>query len=420
MESIEKIKELANECLNCKTKPCSKACPFGNDIPRFINYIKENNLEAAYETLQETTVLSSICGRICPHSKQCEGNCVRAIKNSPVQIGKLEAYVGDISIINNFQTHNEINPLEYKVAIIGSGPAGITCAATLASKGIDVTIFEQEKELGGLLIHGIPEFRLSRDIVEKVIERILKLGIKVKTSTKLGEDINLNNLMNQFNAIFLAFGANLSCKMNIPGEDLNGVFGANELLQYNKHPNYIGKKIAIIGGGNVALDAARTIKKLNADKVYVIYRRSEKQMPAETKEIYDARNDGVEFLFQTNIINISGDSLKNVSEIECVKTELIKVENEEREIPVNIDNSNFKLKLDYVVTAVGSETERNLLNNLNIQTNNKGYITVNNNYMTSINGVFAGGDLSGTKSTVAWASRTGRDAAENIYKFLIT
>jgi glutamate synthase (NADPH/NADH) small chain len=419
MKAVEEIKKIANECLNCKSKPCSKACPFGNDIPTFINYIKEENFEAAFNTLSETTIMPSICGRICPQSKQCEGNCVRGIKNKPVQIGKLEAFIGDMSLNNDYKIDGSLSKNKYKVAVIGSGPAGITCAARLAQKGFKVTIIERENYLGGLLIHGIPEFRLERNIVDRVMKKIIDLGIEVKFTTKLGDNVLLESLTKEFDAVFLGFGANKSCKMGIEGENIDGVFGANELLQFKTHPNYIEKKVAIIGGGNVALDAARTIKKLGAKKVFVIYRRSEKQMPAEKKEIEDAKLDGIEFLYQTNIIKIYGSQEGKVNSIECVKTELIKIENEDREVPVNIENSNFNMDIDYVITAIGSETEKGLIEKLEVNIDKKGYVTVDNNYMTTKKGVFAGGDLSGTKSTVAWASRTGRDAAEAISNYLL-
>lgn len=269
---------------------------------------------------------------------------------------------------------------------------------------------------GGILRHGIPEFRLDRDTLDKQIEKILNLGIEVKYGVSLGKDYVLEDLEKEYDAIFLAFGANISSKMGIQGEDLRGVYGGNELLENNTHPDYTNKKVAVIGGGNVAMDTARTIKRKGAEEVTVIYRRAEKQMPAERKEIEDAKREGVKFLFQTNIVKVLGD--KKVEKIECIKTELIKKEGETREVPVDIIGSNFEIPMDYVVMAVGSRVEEELVKSLGLELTPKGNIKIDENYMTSKNKVFAGGDLSGTKATVAWASRSGRDASIKIMQFL--
>lgn len=269
---------------------------------------------------------------------------------------------------------------------------------------------------GGILRHGIPEFRLNRDVLDKQIEKILSLGIEVKYGVSLGKDYLLEDLEKEYDAIFLAFGANISSKMGIQGENLKGVYGGNELLENNTHPDYTNKKVAVIGGGNVAMDTARTIKKKGADEVIVIYRRAEKQMPAEQKEIEDAKREGIKFLFQTNIVKVLGD--KKVEKIECIKTELIKKEGETREIPVDIIGSNYEIPMDYVVMAVGSKVEEELVKSLGVELTPKGNIKIDENYMTSKSKVFAGGDLSGTKATVAWASRSGRDASIKIIEFL--
>lgn len=269
---------------------------------------------------------------------------------------------------------------------------------------------------GGILRHGIPEFRLDREILDKQIEKILNLGIEVKYGVSLGKDYVLEDLEKEYDAIFLAFGANISSKMGIQGEDLRGVYGGNELLENNTHPDYINKKVAVIGGGNVAMDTARTIKRKGAEEVTVIYRRAEKQMPAERKEIEDAKREGVKFLFQTNIVKVLGD--QKIEKIECIKTELIKKEGETREVPVDIMGSNFEITMDYVVMAVGSKVEEELVKSLGLELTPKGNIKIDENYMTSKNKVFSGGDLSGTKATVAWASRSGRDASIKIMEFL--
>ena len=409
---MKEIEEIRSYCLNCKNSQCKiKGCPLDNCIPEFIH---EVDSKKAYEILCNTTVLPAICGRICPHEKQCEGSCIRGIKEEHVSIGTMEAYIGDLSIENNYELSIEVDERakDKSVAVIGSGPAGLTCAAFLARRGVKVTIYEKHDKLGGLLTHGIPEFRLPRKVVEKTIEKILDLGVEAKLNQELGRDFEIKDLAKKYDAVFVAIGANIPAKMNVEGENLNGVYGGNYLLEYNKHPNYTGKKVAIIGGGNVAMDSARAIKKLGASEVYVIYRRAEEQMPAEKKEIVDAKKEGIEFLFQTNIVKILGT--EKVEKLECIKTELIKKEGENRLSPVNIEGSNFSLDMDYVVMATGSKPENNIIEKF--EKNEYGYIKIDENMQTSINKVFAGGDIVGQKATVAWAARSGRDAAEKILK----
>lgn len=409
---MKEIEEIRSYCLNCKNSQCRiKGCPLGNCIPEFIH---ETDSKKAYEILCNTTILPAICGRICPHEKQCEGSCIRGIKGEPVSIGAMEAYIGDLSIENNYELSIEVDERakDKRVAVIGSGPAGLTCAAFLARKCVKVTIYEKHDKLGGLLTHGIPDFRLPREVVEKTIEKILDLGVETKLNQELGRDFEIEDLAKKYDAVFVAIGANIPAKMNVEGENLNGVYGGNYLLEYNKHPNYTGKKVAIIGGGNVAMDSARTIKKLGASEVYVIYRRAEEQMPAEKKEIADAKKEGIEFLFQTNIVKILGT--EKVEKLECIKTELVKKEGENRLSPVNIEGSNFSLDMDYVVMATGSKPENNIIEKF--EKNEYGYIKIDENMQTSISKVFAGGDIVGQKATVAWAARSGRDAAEKILK----
>lgn len=446
---FSEIKEKAEYCLNCKNKPCTKGCPLKNNIPEFIKYIKEGRYKDAYGVLSETTVLSAVCGRVCPHNKQCQGNCVRGIKGEPVFIGELEAFIGDMAIKEGWKIGKEIEDLSEgssetfvenkekqkingfssikKVAVVGSGPAGLTCAAFLTRKGYKVTIYEKHEKLGGLLRYGIPAFRLDREILDKQISKILEIGIETICGKELGKDIELDELKENYDAVFLCFGANISRKMNVPGENLNGVFGGNELLEYGKNPNYKGKKVAVIGGGNVAMDVSRMIKRLGADKVYVVYRRAEEQMPAEKKEIEMAKKEGIEFLFQSNVIRVNGkedkskkidftDEYKDVfnSEvcgIECVKTKLVHKEGSDRLVPVDIDGSNFIMDVDFVVMAIGAEAEGSVLSKLGLELNKLGYVSVDENYMTSIPNVFAGGDLIGNKATVAWAARNGIDVA---------
>lgn len=414
---MNSLLEESNRCLNCKVKPCQKACPLGNDIPSFIKLVKEDNLKEAFNVLTQTTVLGAICGRVCPHFKQCKGSCVRGIKSEPISIGKLEAYVFDNAFKENYdiKTNNELEGK--KVAIIGGGPAGLTCAAFLRMSGADVTIYEKQPKLGGITRYGIPNFRLSREIIDKNIEEILNLGIKAECNKALGKDYNLEDLEKEYDAIYLSFGANVSSKMNIPGENLQGVYGGNELLETNIHPNYEGKNVAVSGGGNVAMDTARTIKRLGAKNVYVIYRRAKEQMPAEELEIEEAEKEGVEFLFKTNIVKILGN--EKVEKLECIKTELVEKEGEKRPVPVNIENSNYLLDMDYVVMAVGSKPDGEIVSKTKLEVTQYGNIKVDENYMTSKKGIFAGGDLIGTKSTVAWAARSGRNASEEIIKYLL-
>lgn len=413
----EEIHELMEECLNCITKPCSqKGCPLENDIPTFIKLAKEEKLEEAYFTLLKTSILGSICGRICPHTKQCMGSCIKGIKGKSVNIGEIEKYISDYGLKNNLINKIEKNNIlnGRKVAVIGSGPAGLTCSYFLAKEGAEVIIYEKYKNLGGILAHGIPEFRLKRDVITKTIEAILSLGIKVEYEKELGKNLFIKNLAKEYDAIFLGIGANIASKMNIIGEDLDGVYSGNELLEKNNHPSYIGKSVAVIGGGNVAIDTARTVKRLGAKNVYVIYRRSREEMPAEDKEVEEAIKEGIEFLFQNNIVSILGKN--KVEKIECIRTELIKKEEENRLSPININGSNYYMNIDYIIMAIGSKPEENIIKDFN--KNKRGYVLVDENMRTSIKKVYAGGDIIGERATVAWAAKSGRTAAYNIIKGL--
>lgn len=419
----EEIKSKTEYCLNCPVKPCStKGCPLNNNIPEFIKLTKEGKIKEAYRILSETTVLPAICGRICPHEKQCQGKCVRGIKGEPVSIGEIEAFIAnenlddENSLKEAWKSEIEENNTNKKVAVIGSGPSGLTCAAFLRRFGFEVTIYEKYNSLGGILRRGIPEFRLSKNILDKTVAQILNLGIDVKFGMELGKNISLNNLLKEYDAIYLAIGANVPTGMRIPGEDLNGVYGANTLLEIGNHPSYKEKNVAVIGGGNVAMDAARTINKMGAKSVKVIYRRAEEQMPAERKEIEDAKNEGVDFLFQTNIKKVLGK--EKVEKIECIKMDLVKKEGETRLSPVEIEGSNYEMDIDYVIMAVGAKTEEENLTKENVELTERKYVKINENYETSIEKVFAGGDLVGNTATVAWAARDGRNAAEKIRDYL--
>ncbi len=422
---MEGIKEKAEYCLNCKVKPCSnKGCPLHNEIPDFIKEIKERNYSKAYEILCKTTVLQGVCGRICPHQKQCQGSCVRGIKGEPVSIGDLEAFAFDKameegnSLLKVWKKEIEENKKvlgDKKVAVIGGGPAGLTAAAFLAKEGVEVTIFEKYNYLGGLLVHGIPDFRLDKKIVKQTVDNILDLGVKVEYGKEIGKNIDLDNLEKEYDAVFLAFGANCSSKMGIEGEDLDGVYGGNELLEYNMHPNYEGKIVAVAGGGNVAMDCARTIKRLGAKEVKVVYRRARGQMPAEDKEVEEAMKEGVEFLFQNNIVKVLGE--EKVEKLELIKTELVQKEGDTRLSPVNIEGSNYIIDADYVVMALGANPAP-FVKDLNLNLTKWGNIEVNENYETSKSKIYAGGDLAGVRGTVAWAAYSGREAAKKIVEKL--
>ena len=388
---MEDIKEKVNYCLNCIAKPCSvKGCPLNNNIPEFIKAVKEENYKRAYEIVSETTVLPGVCGKICPHDKQCQGSCVRGIKGEPVSIGEIESYIFEKAVEQGYSLKDAFKEIEKnkikeynsqkrkleskKVAIIGGGPQGLTCAAFLRKEGVDVTIYEKYDYLGGLLIHGIPEFRLDRKIVKETIDRILELGIKVEYNQELGQNLKLEDLEQKYDKVVVTIGDNKSFKMGVEGEELKGVYGGNELLEYQNHPDYKGKIVSVIGGGDVAMDCSRTIIRMGAKQVNVVYRRAEEQMPAGKKEIEDAKKEGVNFLFQNNIVKIKGTD--HVEGLELIKTELVQKEEDTRLVPVNIEGSNYEIETDYVVMALGS------------------------------NG----------KKTVAWAAKVGREEAEKIIK----
>lgn len=462
---MEKIEEISNYCLNCINKPCSnKGCPLGNDIPAFIHEI---NPEKAFEILSRTTLLPAICGRVCPHSKQCQGFCIRGIKGEPVKIGEAEAYIGDISLKENYKiprldlnelvkkeneelSHNIsrddesiIDQSDYnskcmpKVAVIGSGPCGLTCAGFLARYGAKVTIYEKYEKMGGLLSHGIPDFRLEREVIDKTIKKILDLGIKVETGRELGKNLFIKDLQGEFDAIFISIGANLSNEtlqgsniikgneflenLNVLNEQKNenkdmDIENVEQNVESDKYSSeiygkYKDKNIAISGGGNVAMDCARTFIRMGAN-VTIVYRRDEEQMPAEEHEIKMAKEEGVEILVKTNIKSFDSENKK----LHCIKTELVKKEGDNRLSPVDIEGSEFVLDFDYVVLATGSKPESELLKNEGFELNQWGYIKTNEKYQTSVKNVFAGGDVVGSKATVAFAAKNGREAALNILK----
>ena len=404
------IKKLADFCVSCVTKPCQLGCPLNNDITSFIKNVKNDDYEEAFKILSNTTVMPAICGKICPHEKQCQGSCVKRVSYEAVRIGDIESFIGDLAIENDWKFLKK-DKKNKKVLVVGSGPAGLTCAAFLAKEGYQVTMYEKHDYLGGLLYHGIPAFRLSKDLVKKAIDKILDLGIEVHTNMTLGKDFSLDEVKDKYDAIFLGIGANISKMMGIPGEDLIGVYGGNELLEKAIHPNYTNKKVFVIGGGNVAMDVARTVKRLGAKEVTILYRRDKEDMPAEKVEIKETVLDDVKFLYKTKLIRILGQD--KVQKIECINTKL----NDEEKY-VDIDDSNFILDADYVVMAIGSKADDVVLRTLGLERLESGYLSTNDNDQTSDEKIFAAGDLTGTKSTVAWACRKGRDAAFSIMEYL--
>ncbi len=404
MEFDRKIKTILN-CELCKKKPCLRGCPLNNNILKVIKLSKEEKFEDAYKVLSETSTLSSICGRICPHSKQCEGACVKKNSKKKVKIGSIEAYIGDLAINNDWKLRVP-KETKYNVAVVGSGPAGLTCAAFLRKNGIGVTLYEKHDYLGGLLTHGIPNFRLPKDIVSKVTERIINMGIEVHYNEELGRNLKLSELLDNYDAIFIGIGANKSNRMHIKGEKLDGVYGANELLEEKMDVDFNDKVVVINGGGDVAMDVARTIKRKGAKEVKVLYRRSEDNITADIKEVKKAKSEGIDIVCETNIIEIVGN--KKVKEIKTTKVD--------KELK-NIKETEEKIPCDIVILAIGSHPDR-VVKKFELALNDKGKILIDKDGITSNKKIFSGGDVAGTKSTVAWAARAGRNAAYSIIDYL--
>lgn len=421
----------ANRCLGCKKAKCKEKCPVNIDIPEFVKQIKIGNIKEAAKIIGKSSSLPAICGRVCSQELQCESQCTLGLKGEALAIGKLERFVADYMIENNISITYDINKNNKKVAIVGSGPSGLTCAGDLAKFGYDVTIFEALHEAGGVLVYGIPEFRLPKNkIVKREIENVKKLGVKIETNIIVGKTVSIEKLFEEgFQAVFIGSGAGLPKFMGIKGENANGVFSANEFLTRNNlmkgfDENYdtpikIGKKVAVVGGGNVAMDAARTALRLGA-KVSIVYRRSEDELPARAEEIYHAKEEGIDFKVLTSPIEIIQDDKGWVKAMKCVKMRLKGADSSGRKRPVEIEGSEFILDVDTVIMSIGTSPNPIITSNtkgLNVS-KGQGIVACEETGQTSIDGVFAGGDAVTGAATVILAMGAGKKAAKAIDKYL--
>lgn len=427
----------ATRCLNCKNPRCVSACPVGLKIPVFISKLVENDIPGAAAVIAEDSSLPAVCGRVCPQETQCEGSCILGVKGEPVAIGKLERFVADYS-----RSHpEEIRPEAVqerkqsaaKVAVIGSGPAGLACAADLAKWGYDVTIFEALHKAGGVLEYGIPEFRLPKEkVLRGEIEDVLKLGVKIETDVVVGRTVTVDSLLDRqgFAAVFIGTGAGLPKFMNIPGENLCGVFSANEFLTRNNlmcayredymTPIHIGRKVCVVGGGNVAMDAARTALRLGAE-VHVVYRRTEAELPARKEEVHHAMQEGIIFDMLTNPVEIVGNEKGWVSAMKCIKMELGEPDASGRRSPVPVEGSEFEIETDTVIMALGTTSNPLIARTTaGLETTRRGGIAADETGVTSRPGVFAGGDAVTGAATVILAMGAGRTAAKAIDNYIKT
>lgn len=421
----------AERCLNCKNAKCIGGCPVSINIPAFIMKVKERDFEAAYQVISESSALPAVCGRVCPQESQCEGRCIRGIKGEPVSIGKLERFVADWAKKNGIKPNKAEKMNGHKVAVIGSGPAGLTCAGDLAKLGYEVTIFEALHEAGGVLVYGIPEFRLPKnDVVAKEIENVISLGVKIETNVIVGKSVTIDELMEEegFEAVFIGSGAGLPKFMGIPGENANGVFSANEYLTRNNlmkafmnydTPIMRGQKVAVVGGGNVAMDAARTALRLGAE-VHIVYRRSEEELPARVEEVHHAKEEGIIFDLLTNPTEILVNEDGWVRGMRCVKMELGEADASGRRRPVEIPNSAYDMELDTVIMSLGTSPNPLITaTTQGLEANKHKCIVANeDNGQTSKSGVFAGGDAVTGAATVILAMGAGKAAAAGIDEYI--
>ena len=423
--------EEAQRCLNCKHKPCVAGCPVNVQIPEFITLITEGKFEEAYDKILETNSLPAVCGRVCPQETQCEERCVRAIKGESVAIGRLERFAADWAINNAKRDYEKVPSNGKKVAVIGSGPAGLACAGDLVKLGYEITIFEAFHLAGGVLVYGIPEFRLPKSLVQKEIDVLLEQGVKIQTNMVIGKVLTIDELFEEgFDAVFIGSGAGLPTFMNIPGENLNGVYSANEFLtrinlmkaykEGAETPIKHGNAIAVVGGGNVAMDAARCAKRLGAEKVYIIYRRSEAEMPARLEEIHHAKEEGIIFKVLTNPTRILGDDEGWVMGIECVEMELGEADASGRRRPIAKEGSEHVIDVDTVIMSIGTSPNPLIRSTTpDLSTNKWGCIVADEETgQTSKEGVFAGGDAVTGAATVILAMGAGKKAAAAIDEYI--
>ncbi len=427
----EQAVDEANRCLNCKNKPCVGGCPVAIDIPAFIAKIKEQDFEGAYKIIHKSSSLPAVCGRVCPQETQCESKCVRGIKGEPVAIGRLERFVADWHMAHNKEEVKVPRQNGHKVAVIGAGPAGLTCAGDLAKRGYKVSVFEALHTAGGVLVYGIPQFRLPKEIVGKEIDNLKAMGVDIETNMVIGRIESIDELFDQgFEAVFIGTGAGLPRFMNIPGENLKGVYSANEFLtrvnlmkaykEGSDTPIQHSRHVAVVGGGNVAMDAARCAMRLGAEKVSIVYRRSEKEMPARLEEVEHAKEEGIDFHVLTNPVEILGDDKGFVAGMKCVKMELGEPDESGRRSPVVVEGSEFTLDCDCVVMSIGTSPNPLIKNTTkNLETNRRGCIvTQDDSGLTSREGVYAGGDAVTGAATVILAMGAGKSAAQAIDEYL--
>ncbi|MDD4124497.1 MAG: NADPH-dependent glutamate synthase [Eubacteriales bacterium] len=415
----------AQRCLNCKTSPCVAGCPVNVNIPDFIKKIAEGKFEDAYGIIKQTNALPAVCGRVCPQETQCEAKCVRAVKGEPVAIGRLERFAADWHNANSTEKPVKLEPNGHKAAVIGSGPSGLSCAGTLASKGWDVTVFEALHIPGGVLVYGIPEFRLPKSIVSKEIDILKEMGVKIDTNVVIGKTITVDELLEEgFEAVFIGTGAGLPKFMGIPGENYNGVYSANEYLtrvnlmkayKDSSTPIMHPARVAVVGGGNVAMDAARCAKRMGADEVYIIYRRGAEELPARAEEVEHAKEEGIIFNFLTNPVEITADEKRFVNGIICVNMELGEPDASGRRKPVVKAGSEFKIDVDCVIMALGTTPNPLIKATVNgLDTQKWGGIITDEDGKTSREAVYAGGDAVTGAATVILAMGAGKKAAEAI------
>lgn len=430
--NMEEAMEEASRCINCKNAKCIQGCPVSINIPAFVKAVKEGKITEAADIIAESSALPAICGRVCPQETQCEGKCIRGIKGDPISIGKLERFVADYSREHGYVPKKPETTNGKKVAIIGSGPAGLTCAGDLAKLGYEVTIFEALHEPGGVLTYGIPEFRLPKDeVVQKEIDNVRKLGVKIECNVVIGKSVTIDQLMEEegFEAVFIGSGAGLPKFMGIPGENAVGVFSANEFLTRNNlmkafrddydTPIFRGTKVAVVGGGNVAMDAARTALRLGAT-TYIVYRRSEAELPARVEEVHHAKEEGIIFHFLTNPTEILEDEKGWVKGMKCVRMELGEPDASGRRRPVVIPDSEFTLDVDTVIMALGTSPNPLISSTTEgLEINKwKCIVAEETNGQTSKNGVFAGGDAVTGAATVILAMEAGKAGAKGIHEYL--